>query len=93
MNLPTETAMLEVEQTAVDFIPASGARRARPDKEPSLMDNRPSTFDEVPPFDFVPGLPVKREDRDDLACPICGKQCKNHSGLSSHLRSHRYESS
>jgi len=31
------------------------------------------------------------EKNSDLTCPICGKECKNHLGLSGHMRSHKEE--
>ena len=91
MDLPKETMMLDVEVTGVDFIPGPGHEHLLPSRKAHLMDKRPTTFDEVPPHDFIPD-PNLPSNVDGIPCPVCGKMFQNRAGLSSHIRSHRNES-
>lgn len=92
MNLPGEKMLLEVEQTGVDFIPGRGHKCPGPDKEAYLMDQRPSTFDEVPSFDFIPVSEGLSKATYHLTCPVCRKKTKNRGALMSHMRIHHNES-
>lgn len=91
MNLPNETMMLDVEMTGVDFIPGQGHEHLPPSRNAHLMDKRPTTFDEVPPHDFIPDQSLP-SNAGGIPCPICGKIFQNRAGLSSHIRSYRNES-